>query len=88
MQCTKILLPLKTCTPNLCSIVSQIFNKLVNMGIGLDIIIDEFFAKLQINEITYLLALQCTLCKLTLFLKHKPNDICTNVVDIHPRPLS
>ncbi len=28
------------------------------------------------------------LCKLTLFLKHKPNDICTNVVNIHPGPLS
>jgi hypothetical protein len=61
---------------------------LLTWGIGLDIIIDEFFAKLQINEIIYLLALQCTLCKLILFLKHKPNDICTNVVNIHPGPLS
>jgi len=61
MRYTKILLLLKTCIPNLCIIVNQIFNKLVNMGIGLDIIIDEFFAKLQINEIIYLLTLQCTM---------------------------
>jgi len=54
-------------------IIRQIFNKLVNMGIGFDITIDDFFAKLQIDDITYLLALQCTLCKLTLFFKHKPN---------------
>ncbi len=45
------------------------------MGTNLDITIDEFLTKLQINEITYLLALQCTLCKPTLFFKRKPNDI-------------
>jgi hypothetical protein len=65
----------------------QIFNKLVSMGTCLDITIDEFLANLQIDEITYMIALQCTLCKPTLFFKHKPNDICTNVFNIHGRPL-
>jgi hypothetical protein len=57
------------------------------MDIGLHITIDEFLIKLQIDEIIYLLTLQCTLCKLILFLKRKPNDICTNVFNIHARPL-
>jgi hypothetical protein len=36
----------------------------------------------------YLFALQCTLCKLTLVLKRKLNDIPTNVFNIHAKPLS
>ncbi len=43
--------------------------------------------ELQLNEETYLLALQCTIRKLTLFLKHKPSDIRTNVFTIHLGPL-
>jgi len=45
MWCTKILLPLnkETRTPNLCSTTTQIFNKLVSMGISLNITIDDFF---------------------------------------------
>jgi hypothetical protein len=44
MWCIKILLYLdkETCILNLCDIKIQNFNKLVNMGIGLDITIDEF----------------------------------------------
>jgi len=57
------------------------------MGTNLDITIDEFLIELQINEITYMLALQCTLCKPTLFFKHKQNDICTNVFNIYWGPL-
>jgi hypothetical protein len=83
------MLPLnkETHTPNLCIITIQLFNKLVSMGTCLDITIDEFLAKLQIDEIIYMIALQCILCKPTLFFKHKPNDICTNVFNIHGGPL-
>ncbi len=35
----------------------------------------------------YLLALKCKIWKPTLFLKCKPNDIWTNVFNIHARPL-
>jgi hypothetical protein len=51
MWFTKIMLPLdkETCTPNLCIITIQIFNKLVSMGTCLDTTIDEFLAKLQID---------------------------------------
>jgi hypothetical protein len=72
--------------PNLHQIAFQIFKKLV-MGLGLEISFDQFFLELQLNEETYLLALQCTIQKLTLFLKHKPNDIQTNVFSIHARLL-
>jgi len=89
MQFTKIMLPLdiKTLTPNLCIIAIQIFNKLVSLGTCLNITIDEFLANLHIDEITYMIALQSTLCKPTLFLKHKPNDICRNVFNIHGKIL-
>jgi hypothetical protein len=36
------------------------------MGLGLQILFNEFFVKLQIDETIYLLALHCTFCKLTL----------------------
>jgi hypothetical protein len=59
MQCTKILSPLnkETYTPNLCNIATQIFNKLISMGISLNITIDDFFTYLQIDEIIYSFAL-------------------------------
>jgi len=40
----------------------QIYNKFVNMGLGTKISFYEFLVKLQINENTHLLTLQCTLC--------------------------
>jgi hypothetical protein len=45
MQCTKILLPLdkETRTPTLCDIATQIFNKVINMGISLNITIDDLY---------------------------------------------
>jgi hypothetical protein len=57
------------------------------MGTCLDITIDEFLPKLQIDGIIYMISLQCTLCKPTLFFKRKPIDICTNVCNIYGRPL-
>ncbi len=65
----------------------QIFNKLVDMGLSLEISFGKFIVELQIDETIYLFALCCTLRKLTLFFKHKPCDICTNVFNIHVRPL-
>jgi hypothetical protein len=35
------------------------------MGLGLQILFNEFLVKLQIDETIYLLALHCMLCKLT-----------------------
>jgi hypothetical protein len=49
------------------------------MGLGTKISFDEFFRELQIDENIYLFALQCTLHEPTIFLKHKPNDIRTNI---------
>jgi len=57
------------------------------MGLGNKNSFDEFFSNFQLNENTYLLALQCTLQKPTLFLKCKPCDIHTNSFNIHARPL-
>jgi hypothetical protein len=57
------------------------------MGLGLEISFDQFFLELQLNEETYLLALQCTRRKSTLFLKHKPNHIQTMFFSIHVGPL-
>jgi hypothetical protein len=57
------------------------------MGLGMEISFHEFLLELQINENTYLLALQCTLQKQTLFLKCKLYDICTNIFNIHARLL-
>jgi hypothetical protein len=64
-----------------------IYKKLVNMGWGMEISFHEFLLELQLDENTYLLALQCTLQKPTLFLKCKPDDICTNIFSIHARLL-
>ncbi len=65
----------------------QIFNKLVDTGLNLEISFDKFIVELQIDETIYLFALCCTLCKLTLFFEHKLCDISTNVFSIHVRPL-
>jgi len=55
----------------------------VNMGLSTKISFDEFLVKLQIDENTYLSALQCTLHKPTLLFQHKPNDIHTNIFNIY-----
>jgi hypothetical protein len=57
------------------------------MGTNLDITIDEFLTKLQINEITYMVALQCTLCKSTLFSNANQMIYGTNVFSIYGGPL-
>jgi hypothetical protein len=72
--------------PNFHQITFKFFKKLVDMGLGLEIPFDQLFLELQLNEETYLLALQCTRRKLTLFLKHKPNDIQTFFFNIHVGP--
>jgi hypothetical protein len=61
----------------------QIYNKFVKMGLGTKISFDELFVELQIDENIYLFALQCTIHKPTLFFKHKPNDIRTNIFSIY-----
>jgi len=60
---TKILSPLNehNNNPNLHQITFQNFKQIVDMGIGLKISFDLFFLELQLNEKTYLLALQCTI---------------------------
>jgi len=65
----------------------QNFQKLVDMGLGLDISFYHFLLNLLLNEKTYLLALQCTIRTPTLILKCKPNDIQTNDFNIHVGPL-
>jgi hypothetical protein len=69
MKCTKILLLLneKNCILYLHNVGILIYNKLVNMGLSTKVSFHEFFVKLQIDQNTYLLALQCTLHKPTLF---------------------
>jgi hypothetical protein len=57
------------------------------MKLALEILFDQFLVELQIYETTYLLTLQCTLQKPTLFFKQNPNDIPTNVFNIHIGPL-
>ncbi len=57
------------------------------MKLGLEISFDQFLVELQIDETTCLITLQCTLQKPTLFFKQKPNDIPTNVFNIHIGPL-
>jgi hypothetical protein len=71
MKFIRILLPLdiKNHTIELCHITIQIFNKFI------EILFDQLLVELQIEETTYLLTLQCTLQKPTLFFKLKPNDI-------------
>jgi len=68
MKCTKILLLLNEKNHNfyLHNVGIQIYNKLVNMGLGIKISFHECFVKFQINQNTYLFALQCALHKPTL----------------------
>jgi len=89
MKFIRILLPLdiKNCTIELCHIPIQIFNKFIEMKLGLEISFVQFLVELQIDETIYLLTLQCTLQKPTLFFKQKPNDIPTNVFNILIGPL-
>jgi len=77
----------KNYTSYLHDIGIQIYNKLVNMGLGIEISFHEFLLELQIGKNIYLLALQCTLWKPILFLKRKPCAICTNVLNIHVGPI-
>jgi hypothetical protein len=52
------------------------------MRLGLKISFDQILLDLHFNEETYLFALQCTIWKPSLFLKHNPNDIQTNAFNI------
>jgi hypothetical protein len=45
--------------PNFCEIFSQIFKKIIDMGLGVKISLDQFFLGFQLNEKTYLLDLPC-----------------------------
>jgi hypothetical protein len=89
MKCKKMLLRLNENkhTQNLFQIIIQIFEKLIDMGLGHENSFNEFISNLQMNKDIYL-ALWCTLQKPTLFLKRKPCDIHTNSFSIHvARPL-
>jgi hypothetical protein len=46
---------------NIREIAFQIFKKLVDMKLGLEISFDQFLSDLHLNEHVYLLALQCTI---------------------------
>jgi len=48
-------------TLNFFQILIQIFEKLVDMGLGNEIFFNEFFSNLQMNKYIYILALQCIL---------------------------
>jgi hypothetical protein len=63
----KFFLNEKNYTSYLHDIGIQIYNKLINMGLGIEISFHEFLLELQIGKNTYLLALQCTLWKPILF---------------------
>jgi hypothetical protein len=71
MKFIRILLPLdiKNCTIELCHITIQIFNKFIEMKLGLEISFVQFLVELQIDETTYFLTLQCTLQKPALIFK-------------------
>jgi hypothetical protein len=85
MRCTKMLLRLNENkrTQNLFQITIQIFEKLVDMGLGNENSFNKFLLNFQMDKDIYLLALWCTLQKLTLFIKRKPCDIRTNSFNIH-----
>ncbi len=89
MKCIKKLsfLNEKDINSNLHEISFQNFQKLVDMGLGLEISFHQFLLNLLLNEKIYLIALQCTIWTPTLFLKCKPNDIQTNDFNIHVGPL-
>jgi hypothetical protein len=57
------------------------------MKLSVEISFDQFLSNLQLDKKTYLFALQSTMWNLTLVLKCKPNDIWTNVFNIHVGPL-
>ncbi len=57
------------------------------MGLGEDISFQQFLLDLKIDEKTCILRLHYIIKEPTLFLKQKPNDICTNVFGIHAGPL-
>jgi hypothetical protein len=76
MKFTKILSTLNEHdnSPNLHKI-TQIFKKFVDMKLHVNISFDEFLSNLQLDQEIYLIGLQSTIRKSTLFLEHKPNDI-------------
>ncbi len=55
------------CTSNLCDISTQIFKRLVEMGLGENVTLDHFLLDLWSDEYIYILALQFKLQKSTLF---------------------
>jgi hypothetical protein len=63
MKCTKILSPSneKDNNSNLCETTFQIFQKLVDMRLGVEISFHQILLDLHLDEQTYLLALQCTI---------------------------
>jgi len=63
MKCIQILSPLikNDINSNLHEICFQNFQKLVDMGLGLEISFHQFLLNLLLNEKTYLVALQCTI---------------------------
>jgi hypothetical protein len=89
MKFTKLLSPLneRDNNPNLHQIASWILKTFVDMRLIVEISFDQFLSNLQLDEKTYLFALQSTIWKLPLVLKCKPNDIRTNVFNIHVGPL-
>ncbi len=90
MKSTTILLPLDEHdrVPKFHEIANNILKKLVDMGLGVDISFEKFLIDLNVNEENYIFAnLRSIVRKPTLFLKHKVNDIRTNVFSIHVRPI-
>jgi hypothetical protein len=63
MKCRKILSALneKDNNSTLCEIGFQIFKNLIDMRLGLSFLFDWFLSNLHLNELTYLLALKCTI---------------------------
>jgi hypothetical protein len=58
------------------------------MGLGVDISFEKFLIYLNVNEENHIFAnLRSIVRKPTLFLKHKVNNIRTNVFSIHVRPI-
>jgi hypothetical protein len=90
MKSTTILLPLDEhdCVPKFHEIANNIFKKLVDMGLGVDISFEKFLIILNVNEENYVFAnLRSIVRKPTLFLKRKVNDIQINVFSIYVKPI-